>query len=68
MFQPPLSPYIPLHGHMIEGYAIFLRPIFFWGHPVAVLKSYLLVVADWVGGCILILVSGPVLFDISTLR
>ena len=28
--NPLLSPYTPLNGHMIKGYAIFLKPIFFW--------------------------------------
>ena len=32
--NPLLSPYTPLNGHMIKGYAIFLKPIFFLGHPV----------------------------------
>ena len=29
-WTPFLSPYTPLNGHMIKGYAIFLKPIFFW--------------------------------------
>ena len=27
---PHLYPYTTLNGHLIQGYAIFLKPIFFW--------------------------------------
>ena len=32
--NPHVSPHTPLNGHMIKVYAIFLKLIFFLGHPV----------------------------------
>ena len=31
--NPPFLPFIPLNGHLIKGFAIFLKRIFL-GHPV----------------------------------
>ena len=28
--EPPLLPFTPLNGHLIKGFAIFLKTIFFW--------------------------------------